>query len=42
MFKTEAIKKMDDEERVSIKLDALGGMQSMAVVNKPGMYSLIF
>ena len=41
MFKTEANNKLDGDERVSIKLDALGGMQSMAVVNEPGLYSLI-
>lgn len=38
----DAISKLDDDERMSIKLDTLGGAQKMAVINESGLYALIF
>lgn len=34
--------KLDDDERVSIKIDTLGGKQNMTFVNESGLYELIF
>ncbi|MFR9574276.1 MAG: BRO family protein [Rikenellaceae bacterium] len=38
----DAISRLDDDERGSVKLDTLGGMQTMSIINESGLYSLIF
>ena len=37
----DAISKLDDDERGSVKMDTLGGMQTVSIVNESGMYTLI-
>jgi len=38
---SEAVRKLDDEEKGSEKIDTLGGTQTMLVVNESGLYTLI-
>ncbi len=38
----DVVSKLDDDERVSIKVDTLGGKQKMVVINESGLYALIF
>lgn len=38
----DAISDLDDDERMSISVDTLGGMQKMTAVNEFGLYNLIF
>ena len=38
----DAIAKLDDDERVSKRVDTLGGVQEMVSVNESGLYALIF
>lgn len=38
----DAISRLDDDERVSILVDTLGGKQQMTAVNESGLYSLVF
>ena len=38
----ETLRGLDDDEKGVRKVDTLGGNQSMAIVNEPGMYKLIF
>jgi len=37
----DAITRLDEDERESVKMDTLGGKQSMSAVNESGLYSLI-
>lgn len=37
----DAISRLDDDERGSLKVDTLGGKQEMATVNEYGLYSLV-
>lgn len=37
----DAISRLDDDERGSVKVDTLGGKQEMATVNEYGLYSLV-
>lgn len=37
----DAVSRLDADERGSVLVDTLGGLQSMAAVNEPGLYSLI-
>ena len=37
----DAIQKLDDDERGSLKVDTLGGPQQMASINESGLYTLI-
>lgn len=37
----DAVQKLDDDERGSLKVDTLGGPQEMITVNEPGLYRLI-
>lgn len=38
----DAMARLDDDERVSILVDTLGGKQSMTAVNESGLYLLVF
>lgn len=38
----DAIAKLDDDERVSIFVDTLGGKQNMTAISESGLYALIF
>lgn len=38
----DALSRLDEDERVSILVDTLGGRQNMVAVNESGMYTLIF
>jgi prophage antirepressor-like protein len=38
----DALSRLDEDERGSVKLDTLGGMQELATINEPGLYNLIF
>lgn len=38
----DAISKLDDDERGSLKVDTLGGIQNMTAINESGMYALVF
>jgi len=38
----DALLKLDEDERASIKVDTLGGAQEMSVINESGLYNLIF
>ena len=38
----DAIARLDDDERVSVVLDTLGGKQCISAVNESGLYALIF
>ena len=38
----DAFSRLDEDERVSIKVDTLGGPQDMVAVNESGLYTLIF
>ncbi len=37
----DAISRLDDDERGSVKVDTLGGKQKMVVINESGLYTLI-
>jgi len=37
----DAIQRLDNDERGSVKVDTLGGPQEMSTINEPGLYSLI-
>ncbi len=39
---SDALSKLDDDEKGVVKTDTLGGTQSLSVVNESGLYSLIF
>ena len=36
-----ALERLDDDEKGVSSIDTLGGMQQMAIVNEPGLYTLI-
>lgn len=38
----DAIRQLDEDERMSVLVDTLGGHQEMAAVNESGLYHLIF
>lgn len=38
----DAFSRLDEDERMSIKVDTLGGPQNMVAVNESGLYTLIF
>ena len=38
----DAVARLDDDERGSVKVDTLGGPQEMAAINESGLYTLIF
>lgn len=38
----DALTRLDDDERGSVLLDTLGGIQQMSAVNESGLYSLVF
>lgn len=38
----DVISRLDEDERMSTKLDTLGGVQTMTVINEPGLYRLAF
>ena len=38
----DAISRLDRDERVSVKVDTLGGTQRMTAINESGLYTLIF
>lgn len=38
----DAISQLDDDERVSVLVDTLGGQQAMSAINESGLYNLIF
>lgn len=38
----DAFSRLDEDERVSIKVDTLGGSQDMVAVNESGLYTLVF
>lgn len=38
----DVISNLDDDERMSISVDTLGGPQKMSAINESGMYALIF
>lgn len=38
----DAISSLDNDERGSVKVDTLGGIQSMTTINESGLYNLIF
>ena len=38
----DAISRLDKDERVSVKVDTLGGTQRMTAINESGLYTLIF
>lgn len=38
----DAVSRLDEDERESVLVDTLGGMQKMAAVSESGLYSLIF
>lgn len=38
----DAISRLDDDERASVKVDTLGGIQEMAAINESGLYALVF
>jgi len=37
----DAVSRLDEDERGSVKLDTLGGPQEVSAINKPGIYTLI-
>ncbi|WP_338065358.1 Bro-N domain-containing protein [Thiospirillum jenense] len=37
----DAVARLDDDERGSVKVDTLGGVQSVAAINESGLYTLI-
>ena len=37
----DAASRLDDDERESVLVDTLGGLQSMTAINESGLYSLI-
>lgn len=37
----DALSRLDEDERGSVKLDTLGGTQEMSIINEAGLYSLI-
>ena len=38
----DAISKLDNDERMSVKVDTLGGIQNMTAINESGLYALVF
>jgi prophage antirepressor-like protein len=38
----DAVESLDDDERVSVLVDTLGGKQTMIAINESGLYALIF